>query len=113
MARAVRTIYRILQECLTNIGRHANAQNVTAYVGLLVKDQGGPAQAKEKITPEPIIRVWVEDDGQGIPEGASLGLGLVGMRERVEALGGWLELRNNHSKDNHGLRVEATVPLTS
>lgn len=107
------TVYRILQECLTNIARHANAQNATAYVGLLAKDQGGLAQAKETITREPIIRVWVEDDGQGLPEGAPLGLGLVGMRERVEALGGWLELSNNHSQDNHGLRVEATIPLTS
>ncbi len=105
-------VYRILQECLTNIARHANAESVTAYVGLLAKDQGGLAQAKEKITREPIIRVCVEDDGQGIPEGAPLGLGLVGMRERVEALSGWLELSNNDSKDKHGLRVEATIPLT-
>lgn len=106
------TIYRIVQECLTNVARHANAQNVTAYAGLLTKDQGSPGKAKEKITHEPIIHVCVEDDGQGIREGTPLGLGLVGMRERVEALGGWLELSNIHSKDNRGLRVEATIPLT-
>ncbi|MGH8606765.1 MAG: histidine kinase, partial [Gammaproteobacteria bacterium] len=106
------TIYRIVQECLTNVARHANAQNVTAYAGLLTKDQGSPGKAREKITHEPIIHVCVEDDGQGIREGTPLGLGLVGMRERVEALGGWLELSNIHSKDNRGLRVEATIPLT-
>ncbi len=106
------TVYRILQECLTNVARHANAQNVTAYVGWATQSEVNRPilRARKQTIREAMIRVWVEDDGKGIPDGAQLGLGLIGMRERVQALGGRLELINNEYKQ--GLRVEASIPIT-
>ncbi|MGH8651694.1 MAG: histidine kinase [Gammaproteobacteria bacterium] len=105
------TVYRILQECLTNIARHANAQSVSAYVGLSVRTDSDPTslQAKDQPSREPMLRVCVEDDGKGIQAGTQLGLGLIGMRERVQVFGGSLELINN--KNKQGLHVQATIPL--
>lgn len=105
------TVYRILQECLTNIARHANAQSVSAYVGLSVRADSDPTslQAKDQSPREPMLRVCVEDDGKGIQAGTQLGLGLIGMRERVQAFGGSLELINN--KNKQGLHVQASIPL--
>jgi len=105
-------VYRVLQECLTNVARHANAQNVTAYVGWSTQGEVDRPilQARKQTIREAMIRVCVEDDGKGIPEGAQPGLGLIGMRERVQALGGRLELINSENKK--GLRVEASIPLT-
>lgn len=73
------TLYRVLQESLTNIGRHAQAK--LAWVTL--DCDGG------------VLRLEVEDDGLGIDEAAlarSRSLGVKGMRERVRYLGGTLEI---------------------
>ena len=87
-------LYRICQEALANVTRHAGAEQV--IVRLVA-------------TPE---KVWlaIEDDGQGfdISEAPEDRHGLVGMRERVEMLGGALELQ---SGPGEGTRVEVTVPL--
>ncbi len=87
-------LYRILQESLTNIGRHAYAQHVTVQ---LVMVPGA-------------LRLVIEDDGRGfdpecVPEGH---FGLVGMNERARLLGGCLELC---SCPGDGTRVEVSVPL--
>ncbi len=51
----------------------------------------------------------VDDDGPGAPPGASpTGKGIVGMRERVHALGGELEVG---TVDNRGFRVRARIPI--
>jgi signal transduction histidine kinase len=88
--------YRIVQEALTNVGRHAGRACVTVQL---------------RYTPQS-LSVQVDDDGEGDvtstdtrPSGP--GLGLVGMRERVSALGGRLEAG---PRDGGGFRVCAELP---
>jgi hypothetical protein len=70
--------FRIVQEALTNVARHAGAKNVWIRLRL----DGG-------------LRLEVRDDGVGIAEGerARASMGIVGMRERARALGGVVEVR--------------------
>lgn len=91
------TVYRALQESLTNIGRHAEAKNV--WVMLRIEEAG--------------IRLEVEDDGRGITtedQAKFQSLGLKGMRERVFHIGGTLEVTN---APRGGTRVSLRVPLRS
>ncbi len=88
--------YRIVQEALTNVGRHA-----------------GPACASVHLhyTPDTFL-VQVDDDGPGTDTGADsrpagTGLGLLGMRERVTALGGRLHAG---PRDGGGFQVRAEFP---
>ena len=69
--------YRIAQEALTNVARHARAKNVW------VELRWGGRE----------IQLDVRDDGAGFDAGAG-GLGLVGMRERAEMLGGRVEVES-------------------
>ena len=87
-------LYRIVQEALTNVAKHAGASNVSV---LLTRKDGG------------VVAV-VEDDGRGLAAGAesSAGLGLVGMRERVSLLGGRLALE---SAGAVGTTLVAEVPV--
>jgi two-component system, NarL family, sensor kinase len=87
-------VYRICQEALTNVARHAEAGRVTVRL---------------VATPDR-VRLVVEDDGRGFDaaEGSEDRHGLLGMRERAEMLGGALEVR---SGPGEGARIEATVPL--
>jgi glucose-6-phosphate-specific signal transduction histidine kinase len=88
------TVYRLVQECLTNIAKHAQAAAVTVSL--------------ERVGAEE-IRVSVCDDGRGMDQNAKrTGLGLVGLRERVEALNGHLWLR---SAPGQGLEVAASLPV--
>jgi two-component system, NarL family, sensor kinase len=92
--RVEAALYRICQEALTNVARHAGAERVTVRL---------------VATPDR-VRLVVEDDGRGfdafdVPEDRH---GLVGMRERAEMLGGTLEVR---SDPGAGTRIEANVPL--
>jgi two-component system, NarL family, sensor histidine kinase UhpB len=93
------SLYRIVQECLTNVTRHARASTVGVRV------EGTAPAAGE-------LRVSVRDDGVGMPTGAGkrTGLGLVGLRERVEALGGRLEVG---ARAPQGVEVLARIPLTA
>jgi PAS domain S-box-containing protein len=89
------TVYRALQESLTNIARHSGAKN--AWVLLRIEDG--------------TLRLEVEDDGRGMPPGALAGhrsLGLKGMRERVQYHGGMLEVGQ---APRGGTRVKVRVPL--
>src|SRR5215210_8316599 len=87
-------LYRICQEALTNVGRHAGAGHVTVWL---------------VATPDR-VRLVVQDDGRGFDASAVPAdrHGIVGMRERAEVLGGSLEV---HSSPGAGTRIEATVPL--
>jgi len=87
-------IYRVVQEALHNVAKHAQAKNVTLQVA---REQG-------------VIKLLVEDDGVGFAQkGVSRGrsFGLAGMRERIAALGGALRLRSSKGR---GTRIEVTVP---
>lgn len=85
------TLFRISQEGLNNIVKHAHAQSVTLQ---------GWQQDQQ-------LMLVIEDDGGGLPKDLGpLGFGLTGMRERVAALGGMLII----SCDN-GTRVSVNLPL--
>ncbi|NGY66339.1 sensor histidine kinase [Lentzea sp. NEAU-D13] len=90
-AAVARTAYRIVQESLTNIARHAAA-----------------ATAKISIDYRPdALLIRVDDDGTAIPSGDP-GVGLLGMRERVTALGGSLKAA---PRDEGGFTVQAELPV--
>jgi signal transduction histidine kinase len=86
------SIYRIVQEALTNTRKH-----------------GGDARARVNIgRRDDQLVIEVVDDGDGRANGAGSGLGLVGMRERVSVFGGSLEAEPQPSG---GFRIRASLPL--
>jgi len=88
------TLYRLIQESLTNAIRHGRPRNVT--VTIRAEDAGH-------------ILLQVSDDGVGFAEATDkTGLGLAGMQERIAALGGSLSVRNQ--ADGHGASVTARLP---
>jgi two-component system sensor histidine kinase UhpB len=91
------TIYRLVQECLTNISRHAHATQVEIMLN-----------RKPKNGQHPMLHISVSDNGQGFNEAAVDGFGLHGMRERVEGLGGEFTLVSRLSK---GTDISARIPL--
>jgi PAS domain S-box-containing protein len=100
LSLAVETcLYRLVQEALTNIARHTHARSV----GIALKRSGES------------VELTVSDDGAGFDveaarQAAASGgrLGLVGLRERIAALGGGLEIR---SRPGHGTVLAARLPL--
>jgi PAS domain S-box-containing protein len=93
------TVYRIVQECLNNIVKHAGAS--TAEVSVIRADEHGRDS----------LRVTVRDNGRGLVDPAAVRatrFGMLGMRERAEALGGRLEV---NSGDAGGLTVGVVIPL--
>jgi signal transduction histidine kinase len=96
------TIYRVVQEALTNVSRHAQATK--AVIG--ISEQGG------------VLTAAVTDDGRGLPDATRLGprgdgleggFGMSGMRERAELVRGELEWAR---APEQGTIVRLTVPLT-
>jgi len=78
------TLYRLAQEALANVHRHAHARHVT--IRLVARRHGH-------------LHLIVHDDGVGMPEGAArslapLGVGIAGMRERIKELGGRFSVRH-------------------
>jgi signal transduction histidine kinase len=95
------TIYRIVQEALTNVSRHAEATKAIVSI----TEQGG------------VVSASVTDDGKGLPgaerlgprgDGLEGGFGMGGMRERAELVGGELEFGPAPTK---GTTVRLLVPL--
>ncbi|GAA2728602.1 sensor histidine kinase [Actinocorallia aurantiaca] len=88
-----RTVYRIVQESLTNIARHA-----------------GAATASVRIDHHPdILAIRIDDDGKATPDTVPTpGVGLLGMRERVTALGGRLRAE---PRGEGGFTVQAELPV--
>ncbi|OEU85091.1 sensor histidine kinase [Streptomyces oceani] len=106
-SRVEKAAYRIVQEALTNVVRHAGATSATVTVRY-ERTGGHPTSATG-----PHVRVMIEDDGQGVPPDEELdGSGLEGMAERARALGGALTSGNarDGSGSVRGFRVEATLP---
>ncbi|MCW6007198.1 sensor histidine kinase [Micromonospora sp. CPCC 205371] len=87
-------VYRVVQEAVTNVLKHANASAIDVRVRYHAAE----------------LEVDVTDDGRGAPPGASagVGLGLIGMRERVATHDGTLEAG---SRPDGGYRVRARFPL--
>jgi two-component system sensor histidine kinase UhpB len=92
------TAYRIAQEGLTNVFRHARATRVDVTVETASSDG------------LPELRVAIRDDGAGLDAAAPQGMGLRGMGERVAALGGRLTIR---SAPPRGALLEARLPLAA
>jgi two-component system sensor histidine kinase UhpB len=88
--------YRIVQEALSNIMKHSHAG--FARVSLALSDEDGA------------LHIEVQDDGEGFdPAVASEGIGIIGMRERVFALGGSIHVQ---SRPGEGTLVAITLPLS-
>lgn len=88
-------LFRILQEALTNVSRHARAGAIRVRAWIRDAD----------------LHVSIDDDGVGIPAGkwsCPHSLGLVGMRERAESVGGRLEVRG---REGRGTTVFVCVPI--
>ena len=92
-------LYRIVQESLSNVIRHAAATHARVHL----THEGG------------LVTATVEDDGRGFPVrrvmagSGNRGLGLFGMQERASYVGGHVEI---HSREGHGTQVRATIPIT-
>ncbi len=94
-------IYRVAQEALTNVSKHAEAKTVE----LLLKYETG------------LVTLTVKDDGKGFEQGSSVkhvvhksrGLGLFGMKERVVLYGGELSIESGHG---HGCKLHVRVPVS-
>ena len=89
-AALAHTIFRCVQEALTNALRHAGAENV--FLSIEMNDE--------------IIALTVRDDGRGAAE-LRAGHGLSGLRERIEGLGGKIEVA---AQPGVGLTLRALLP---
>ncbi|MEV0690837.1 sensor histidine kinase [Streptomyces sp. NPDC050388] len=88
-----RTVYRIVQESLTNVARHADAATASVRIDC---------------RPDALV-IRVDDDGKATPATAPVpGLGLLGMRERVTALGGRLRAE---PRGEGGFTIQAELPV--
>jgi two-component system sensor histidine kinase UhpB len=91
-------VFRIVQECLTNIVRHAQAKH--ALVSLEIVHQ---AESRK------FLRLLVSDDGKGCTtDKIKTGFGLLGMRERINSLGGELTIQ---TQPQQGMSVIASIPI--
>ena len=87
------SLYRVVQECLTNASKHSGASEVSVE---LERTAGGGT------------RLVVADDGKGFDTAVTRpGLGLLGMRERSEALGGTFKVEAQAAK---GVRIAVELP---
>jgi two-component system sensor histidine kinase UhpB len=89
-------IFRVIQECLTNVIRHAEAKECVINLGIVHNDGGK-------------ISLTVYDNGKGCPVNQlSKGFGVLGMKERIHSLGGNLSIQ---SGINQGVGINALIPL--
>jgi PAS domain S-box-containing protein len=95
-----RTLFRIVQESLTNIFRHSGSDTASVRI---TRRSG-------------IVRLEVADNGKGIPNdvlaalnssGGQLGVGIRGMRERIRQLGGWLQVKSRPD----GTTIISSLPV--
>lgn len=102
-------VYRLVQECFNNIGKHAAATNVNISVS----------------SADGLVRLAVEDNGVGFDVAEALArrdsFGLSGMRERVALLGGHFEIHSHPKSEsdaagkrrNKGTKISITLPLAA
>ena len=94
------TIYRVVQEALTNVFRHADATEVSVSIAPAERPAG------ERDTRDYAV-VRISDNGHGLKPDQKFGFGLTGMRERLLALGGTLTVASGE----RGVTIEAMVPI--
>jgi signal transduction histidine kinase len=94
-AKLETAIFRVTQEALTNVVKHAEAE--TVRITLAWRERS--------------VALAIEDDGRGIPEARTRdgGFGLVGMRERVASLNGSLDIASTRGS---GTRIAVEIPLS-
>jgi two-component system sensor histidine kinase UhpB len=91
------TTYRILQECLTNISRHAKAKYVDIHVEYQSKNKSNR-----------LIYISIHDDGIGFSKSHRDGFGLLGIKERIHEINGKI---NIVSKPKLGTKLTIQLPL--
>ena len=99
------TIYRVVQEGMTNALKHAGA----SVLDILVEPadmRAAPVALREQS--RPVVRVAVSDDGKGLSEEMKPSYGVAGMSERVWATGGEIKLTN---RIGGGVTLEAWIPV--
>ncbi|MFA5900783.1 MAG: histidine kinase [Hyphomicrobium sp.] len=99
------TIYRVVQEGLTNALKHADASVID--IGIETAKAKAVLGAAPDAVPD-LIRVTIFDDGKGLPEAVKPSYGIAGMSERVRAMGGDVRLTN---RANGGAKLEAWIPI--
>ena len=96
------TIYRVVQEALTNVFRHADATSIDVSIAPAARPAGSQG-------PRGYALVRVCDNGRGLKSDHRFGHGLTGMRERLLALGGTLTVASGET----GVTIEAMVPTAA
>jgi two-component system sensor histidine kinase UhpB len=92
-------IFRVVQECLTNITRHAQANQ--AEISLKIEHQTFTGT---------VLRLQISDDGQGCAvDKIKTGFGLLGMKERINSLGGEFNIQ---TQPKQGMSIIVTIPLS-
>ena len=91
------TLYRIIQESLTNTAKHSNAEKIEIFLK----------------TNESVIELTIQDNGGGFQPSSKIpseksGLGLVGMQERIEGVGGSFHIQPTPGE---GVQITALIPL--
>jgi signal transduction histidine kinase len=99
-ARRVLSLYRMLQECVSNAVRHAKAKSLSI-------------QFTQVETPDcPALQVTIEDDGVGFdPDQIAAGRGLINLKTRTKMMGGIVTL--SKLETGYGTRILITVPITA
>ena len=90
-------LYRIMQEAVTNVVRHASADKCTARLSV------------EETQDRYVLNLDVSDNGVGLPSYHAAGVGLSSMRERAEELGGTFRIE---SQPGQGTRMLASIPMS-
>jgi two-component system, NarL family, sensor histidine kinase UhpB len=96
------TIYRCVQESLTNVIRHAQAKHVAVELGEAMSEPNASVNATSQVV------LTVRDDGHGIDPAAASGFGIRGMQERVQALRGSCKV---DGASGCGTSVRIVIPL--
>jgi two-component system sensor histidine kinase UhpB len=89
--------YRIIQECLTNISRHAKAKHVDIYVEYQSKNKSNR-----------LIYINIHDDGIGFSKSHRDGFGLLGIKERIHEMNGKISIE---SKPKFGTILTIQLPI--
>jgi two-component system sensor histidine kinase UhpB len=97
------TVYRCIQESMTNAVSHAHAKSI----GIALNERAGAGEGGNG-SGGPSLELTIRDDGRGFAPGARMGFGILGMQERVQALGGRYKIDGSAGR---GACVSIAIPL--